>query len=136
MMECVVVIMQDRDVLNAPLPVFHLPSSAEYDATIMRPPAHGNSCLRIQQATEYLVPVPGPSAAEVPSSPSTSSVQKLLGASTTSDQETNCVLPESKSTQPLLEEASCSSTNSNSSTGKQNTRALGDLFWSPSILVY
>ena len=129
-------IMQDRDVLNAPLPVFHLPSSAECDATIMRPSARGNSCLRVQQATEYLVPVPGPSAAEVPSSPSTSSVQKLLGASTTSDQETNCVLPESKSTQPLLEEASCSSTNSNSSTGKQNTRALGDLLWSPSILVY
>lgn len=119
-----VVIMQDRDVLNAPLPVFHLPTSAEFDATIIRLPAYGNSCQRVQQAAEYLVPVPGPSAAEVPSSPSTSSVQKLLGASTTSDPETNCTLPESNSTQPLLEEASCSSTNSNSSTGKQNTRGI------------
>lgn len=114
--------MQDRDVLNAPLPVFHLPSSAECGATNKRPPAHGNSCLRVQQATDYLVPLPGPSALEVPSSPSTSSVKKLLSANTISDQETSCVLPESKSTQPLLEEASCSSTNSNSSTGKQNAR--------------
>jgi hypothetical protein len=109
--------MQDPDVINARLPVFHRPPSAERDATIMRPAVNNNSCLQVQQATEYLVPLLGPGARELPSSPSTSSVAKLLPANSTSDQETNSVLPESRSTQPLLEEAL---SNSSSSTGKQS----------------
>jgi len=113
--------MQDPDVMNAPLPVFHRPPSAERDATIMRPPAHENSCLQVQRAADYLVPLPGPGAPELPSSPSTSSVDKLLAANSTSDWETSFVLPESRSTQPLLEEASPSSSSSSGSTGKQNT---------------
>ncbi|KAJ9595249.1 hypothetical protein L9F63_013459 [Diploptera punctata] len=110
--------LQDPDVMNAPLPVFHRPPSAERDATIMRPPAHENSCLQVQQrAADYLVPRAPP---ELPSSPSTSSVDKLLAVNSTgSDWETSFVLPESRSTQPLLEEASTSS--SSSSTEKPAT---------------
>jgi len=109
--------MQDPDVINARLPVFHRPPSAERDATIMRPAANNNSCLQVQQTTEYLVPLLGPGTRELPSSPSTSSVAKLLPANSTSDQEPSSVLPESRSTQPLLEEAL---SNSSGSTGKLN----------------
>ncbi|XP_067007644.2 leukocyte tyrosine kinase receptor isoform X2 [Anabrus simplex] len=97
--------MQDPDVMNAPLPVFNRPPSAERDTTIMRPPAHENSCLQIQRVSDYLVPLSGPTP-DLPSSPSTSSVDKLLS---NSDWETSFVLPESRSTQPLLEAETSSS---------------------------
>jgi hypothetical protein len=125
--EQVSVMMQDPDVINARLPVFHRPPSAERDATIMRPAANDNSCLQVQQTTEYLVPLLGPGARELPSSPSTSSVAKLLPGNSMSDQETGSVLPESKSTQPLLEEAS---SNSSGSTGKLTAEGT----WSPVFL--
>lgn len=119
--------MQDPDVINARLPVFHRSPSAERDATTKRPAAKDSSCLKVQQATEYLVPLLGSGARELPSSPSTSSVAKLLPANSTSDQETVSVLPESKSTQPLLEEAS---SNSSGSTGKQTAEGI----WLPPFL--
>jgi hypothetical protein len=119
--------IQDPDVINTRLPVFHRPPSAERDATIMRPAANDNSCLQVQQATEYLVPLLGPGAHELPSSPSTSSVAKLLPANSASDQETSTVLPESRSTQPLLEEAA---SDSSGSSGKQSTEGA----WSPVFL--
>ncbi|XP_063232393.1 leukocyte tyrosine kinase receptor [Bacillus rossius redtenbacheri] len=96
---------QDPNVISAPLPVFQRPPSTERDATIMRPPAHEDSCLQVQRAADYLVPLPAP---EVPSSPSTSSVDKLL-ANSASDWETSFAMPESRSTQPLIEGGSCSS---------------------------
>jgi hypothetical protein len=115
--EHVSMMIQDPDVINARLPVFHRPPSAERDVTIMRPAANNISCLQVQQANEYLVPLLGPGARDLPSSPSTSSVAKLLPANSTSERETSSVLPESRSTQPLLEEAL---SNSSDSTGKQS----------------
>lgn len=113
--------MQDPNVVNASLPVFHRPPSSERDATVMRPPEHEISCLHVQRIADYLVPLPGPGAPELPASPSTSSVYKLLAANSTSNLETSFVLPESKSTQLLLDEALSSSSSSNSgSTGKQS----------------
>ncbi|XP_046995881.1 leukocyte tyrosine kinase receptor isoform X3 [Schistocerca americana] len=47
-------VAQDPDVVNAPLPVFNRPPSAERDITVMRPPAHENSCLLLQRAADYL----------------------------------------------------------------------------------
>ncbi|GFG39571.1 hypothetical protein Cfor_01001, partial [Coptotermes formosanus] len=117
--------MQDPDVINARLPVFHRSPSAERDATTKRPAAKDSSCLKVQQATEYLVPLLGSGARELPSSPSTSSVAKLLPANSTSDQETVSVLPESKSTQPLLEEASSNS--SGSTDGLATVGTVGSL---------
>jgi hypothetical protein len=117
--------LQDPNVTNAPLPDYLRPPSSERDATIMRPPAHENSCLQVQRAADYLVPLPGPGAPELPPSPSTSSVDKLLAANTMSDWEPSFALPESRSTQPLLEEESSSSSNSSDSTGKQSCGGTG-----------
>jgi anaplastic lymphoma kinase len=120
------VVMQDPSVVNTPLPMFYRPPSSEREATVMRPPEHEISCLHVQRPADYLVLLPGPSDSELPSSPSTSSVHKLLAANSTSNLETSFVLPESKSTQLLLEEAASSSssittssTSNSDSTGKQ-----------------
>jgi anaplastic lymphoma kinase len=113
--------MQDPNVMNAPLPEFLRPPSSERDATIMRPPAHENSYLQVQRASDYLVPLPGPGAPDLPPSPSTSSVDKLLAVNAMSDWEPSFALPESRSTQPLLEEESSSSSNSSDSTGKRSS---------------
>nr|CAD7197919.1 unnamed protein product [Timema douglasi] len=112
----------DPDVINAPLPVFHRPPSTERDMTIMRPPAHEESCLQVQRAADYLVPL---SAPEIPSSPSTSSVDKLLANS--ADWETSFVLPESRSTQPLLEQESSSSSEVVAMAAQKLPPAVGSL---------
>nr|CAD7396367.1 unnamed protein product [Timema cristinae] len=112
----------DPDVINAPLPVFHRPPSTERDMTIMRPPAHEESCLQVQRAADYLVPL---SAPELPSSPSTSSVDKLLANS--ADWETSFVLPESRSTQPLLEQESSSSSEVVAMAAEKLPPAVGSL---------
>lgn len=109
---------QDPSVVNAPLPVFYRPPSSERDATIMRPPEHENSCLHVQRIADYLVPLPGPGVPELPSSPSTSSVYKLLAANSSSNLETSFVMPESKSTQLLLEEVLSSSSSNSGSAGE------------------
>ncbi|XP_044753291.1 ALK tyrosine kinase receptor isoform X2 [Coccinella septempunctata] len=92
---------QDPDVMNAPLPVFHRPPSAERDSTVMRPMNSDDNCLQIiPQSSDYLIPnhntVPNPVG-------STSSVEKLLPENSDS-WETSFIMPNSKSTQPLLTE--------------------------------
>ncbi|XP_054281784.1 leukocyte tyrosine kinase receptor isoform X2 [Macrosteles quadrilineatus] len=65
--------MQDPDVVNAPLPVFHRPPSTERDTTVMRPPAN-DDCLQ----PDYLVPLTGVVEGGIPTSQST---QPLLDSS-------------------------------------------------------
>nr|XP_014279310.1 ALK tyrosine kinase receptor [Halyomorpha halys] len=72
--------MQDPDVIRAPLPVYAKPPSSERDTTIMRPTGQ-EECIQ----PDYLVPLTGPP-----------------------DWELGNNLPESRSTQPLLDNSSSS----------------------------
>ncbi|CAB3381252.1 Hypothetical predicted protein [Cloeon dipterum] len=71
--------MQDPDVVNAPLPVFHRPPSTERDTTVMRPPAHEATLLHLQKGPggEFLVPL---DTVEMHASPSGGSAEHLLGS--------------------------------------------------------
>ncbi|XP_050297012.1 tyrosine-protein kinase receptor isoform X2 [Anthonomus grandis grandis] len=96
---------QDPDVVNAPLPVFYGTNpSSERDATIIRPSDSNDNCLQVlpNNPSDYLVPnYTHPSTPEVVES--TSSVEKLIPDSGRSLNETSFMLPNSRSTQPLLQ---------------------------------
>ncbi|KAF7281667.1 hypothetical protein GWI33_004443 [Rhynchophorus ferrugineus] len=93
---------QDPDVINAPLPMFYRAVSSERDTTVIRPSDSNENCLQVlPNATDYLVP-----NHTVPTTPdpieSTSSVEKLIPDSSNDHWETSFIMPNSKSTQPLL----------------------------------
>nr|ALV82496.1 Alk [Leptinotarsa decemlineata] len=100
--------IQDPDVMNAPLPVFHRPPSYEKDMTVMRPKSTEENCLQVKPATllptssDYLIP-----NHTHPTTPdqieSTSSIEKLL-PDNSDNWETSFIMPHSRSTQPLLME--------------------------------
>ncbi|XP_059480831.1 tyrosine-protein kinase receptor-like [Neocloeon triangulifer] len=71
--------IQDPDVVNAPLPVFHRPPSTERDTTVMRPPAHDATLLHLQKGPggEFLLPS---DSVEMHASPSGGSAEHLLGS--------------------------------------------------------
>ncbi|XP_030763017.1 ALK tyrosine kinase receptor isoform X2 [Sitophilus oryzae] len=93
---------QDPDVINAPLPMFYRAVSSERDTTVIRPSDSNENCLQVlPNASDYLVP-----NHTVPTTPdpieSTSSVEKLIPDSSNDHWETSFIMPNSKSTQPLL----------------------------------
>ncbi|XP_045462043.1 ALK tyrosine kinase receptor isoform X2 [Harmonia axyridis] len=94
--------VQDPDVLNTSLPVFVRRDSEERDSTVMRPLNSDDNCLQvILQSSDYLIPN---HTTTVPNLTfSTSSVENLLPENSDS-WETSFIMPNSKSTQPLLTE--------------------------------
>ncbi|KAJ3662397.1 hypothetical protein Zmor_006748 [Zophobas morio] len=91
--------VQDPQVMNAPLPVFHRPPSNERDVTVMRPLSSDENCLQVvPQSSDYLIPNHTNVSNTVGS---TSSVEKLLPENSDS-WETSFIMPQSRSTQPLL----------------------------------
>nr|XP_023027843.1 ALK tyrosine kinase receptor isoform X2 [Leptinotarsa decemlineata] len=95
--------IQDPDVMNAPLPVFHRPPSYEKDMTVMRPKSTEENCLQVlPTSSDYLIP-----NHTHPTTPdqieSTSSIEKLL-PDNSDNWETSFIMPHSRSTQPLLME--------------------------------
>ncbi|XP_017768942.1 PREDICTED: leukocyte tyrosine kinase receptor [Nicrophorus vespilloides] len=101
--------VQDPQVMSAPLPIFNRPPSHERDATVMRPNSSDDNCLQVPQSADYLIPnhTPIPVPQHQPTG-STSSIDKLLPEKFES-WETSFVLPQSKSTQPLLQESEVNS---------------------------
>ncbi|XP_066255961.1 tyrosine-protein kinase receptor isoform X2 [Euwallacea similis] len=94
--------LQDPDVTNAPLPMFYVNVSSERDTTVIRPSDSNDNCLQVlPNPSDYLVPnhtIPAtPDAME-----STSSVEKLIPDGSRDHWETSFIMPNSKSTQPLL----------------------------------
>ncbi|CAG9816232.1 unnamed protein product [Phaedon cochleariae] len=92
---------QDPNVMSAPLPVFQRPPSYERDTTVMRPTTSEENCLQVvPTSSDYLIP-----NHTNPTTPdqieSTSSVEKLLPDSS-DNWETSFIMPNSRSTQPLL----------------------------------
>ncbi|XP_008194070.1 tyrosine-protein kinase receptor isoform X2 [Tribolium castaneum] len=91
--------LQDPQVMNAPLPVFNRPPSNERDATVMRPLSSDENCLQVvPQSSDYLIPNHTNVSNPIGSS---SSVEKLLPENSDS-WETSFIMPQSRSTQPLL----------------------------------
>lgn len=110
--------LQDPEVVSSPLPIFTRPPSQERDQTIMRPenddhcievsyrqqltPIDGYS-FKVSKVADYLIPNNTTITADQNGIGSTSSVDKLL-PDTSDSWETSFVIPQSKSTQPLLQD--------------------------------
>uniref|UniRef100_A0AAR5P3V4 Tyrosine-protein kinase receptor n=1 Tax=Dendroctonus ponderosae TaxID=77166 RepID=A0AAR5P3V4_DENPD len=96
---------QDPDVLNAPLPTFYVNTTNERDTTVIRPSDSNDNCLQVlPYSTDYLIP-DHPNRTNPDAMESTSSVEKLIPDSSHNHWETSFIMPNSKSTQPLLQDS-------------------------------